>query len=258
MQRGVQRTPQPCALINQIGDRKKLCVRCWIGHRRDRRARKQRTDVRGASAWVRIVKAITDLERKESGRGNLVRARYDPVNRGSSVTSHDANLRRRESKRKPSKLPRPAPNPGVAPDQFFGANVGGISEIIRPIETGYTCWVLCNQKLPTKGPMNRARLLLFVSALSAGATFGAENAWAPLVRVKCPPDCGGVIPPNPYNHFLFDTEAAAKAHCKSDALVWVDTKQKAYRLAGSKEYGKEKGEGYMCRKEADAESFHRN
>jgi hypothetical protein len=35
-------------------------------------AQLEQGDVKGASAWVRILKAITDLERKESGRCNLV------------------------------------------------------------------------------------------------------------------------------------------------------------------------------------------
>ncbi len=51
-------------------------------------------------------------------------------------------------------------------------------------------------------------------------------------------------------------EAAAKAHCPGDTVVWVNTSSKAYHMAGDKYYGKTKKGAYMCQKDADAGGFH--
>ncbi|HTV44880.1 MAG TPA: hypothetical protein VMF05_06155 [Stellaceae bacterium] len=55
----------------------------------------------------------------------------------------------------------------------------------------------------------------------------------------------------------FSTEAAAKAHCPGDTVVWANLSgSKAYHLSGNKYYGKTKHGTYMCRKEADQAGFH--
>ena len=52
----------------------------------------------------------------------------------------------------------------------------------------------------------------------------------------------------------FSTEAAAKAKCPSDTVVWVNTKSKIYHFAGHKDYGTTKAGAYMCEADAKANS----
>ena len=54
----------------------------------------------------------------------------------------------------------------------------------------------------------------------------------------------------------FDNEAAAKAHCPADTVVWGNASSKAYHLAGAKYYGKTKHGSYMCQKDATGNGFH--
>lgn len=54
----------------------------------------------------------------------------------------------------------------------------------------------------------------------------------------------------------FADEAAAKAHCADDTVVWLNTSSKVYHLAGTPSYGKTKRGAYMCQKDADQGGFH--
>jgi hypothetical protein len=47
----------------------------------------------------------------------------------------------------------------------------------------------------------------------------------------------------------FATEAAAKTHCPSDTVVYVNLKSKIYHFAGHKDYGNLKEGTYMCEKD---------
>ena len=47
----------------------------------------------------------------------------------------------------------------------------------------------------------------------------------------------------------FATEGAAKAHCPSDTVVYVNLKSKIYHFAGHKDYGNLKDGTYMCEKD---------
>ena len=47
----------------------------------------------------------------------------------------------------------------------------------------------------------------------------------------------------------FATETAAKAHCPSDTVVYVNLKSKIYHFAGHKDYGNLKDGTYMCEKD---------
>jgi len=49
----------------------------------------------------------------------------------------------------------------------------------------------------------------------------------------------------------FATEAAAQAHCPSDAVVWLNTNTGIYHEKGMRWYGRTKHGAYVCRKEAD-------
>jgi hypothetical protein len=48
----------------------------------------------------------------------------------------------------------------------------------------------------------------------------------------------------------FPTEAAAKAHCPTDTVVWLNTASKVFHFASSKTYGKTKAGAYMCEKDS--------
>ena len=55
----------------------------------------------------------------------------------------------------------------------------------------------------------------------------------------------------------FSTEAAAKAHCPGDTVVWATlTRSKAYHLSGDRYYGKTRHGAYMCRKDAESAGMH--
>lgn len=53
----------------------------------------------------------------------------------------------------------------------------------------------------------------------------------------------------------FASEAAAKAHCPSDTVVWANTRSHVYHLAGTPQYGKTKHGAYMCEGETAAAGF---
>ena len=50
----------------------------------------------------------------------------------------------------------------------------------------------------------------------------------------------------------FSTEAAAKARCPTDTVVWLNTSSKVFHFASSKDYGKTKAGAYMCEKDSVA------
>ncbi|HEU0154798.1 MAG TPA: hypothetical protein VFQ82_01930 [Stellaceae bacterium] len=55
----------------------------------------------------------------------------------------------------------------------------------------------------------------------------------------------------------FTQEQAAKSHCPSDTVVWVNLSgSKAYHASGDRFYGKTRQGAYMCRKDADQAGFH--
>ncbi len=53
----------------------------------------------------------------------------------------------------------------------------------------------------------------------------------------------------------FATEAAAKASCPTDAIVWINPRSKVYHAGSSRSYGKTKQGAYMCEKESVAAGF---
>jgi len=50
----------------------------------------------------------------------------------------------------------------------------------------------------------------------------------------------------------FTSDQQARAHCPSDAVVWINTKSRIYHFAGTSNYGNTKHGAYMC--EADAKA----
>jgi len=49
----------------------------------------------------------------------------------------------------------------------------------------------------------------------------------------------------------FASESEAKANCRGDTVVWVNTKSHVYHFAGNPAYGTTKRGGYMCQADAD-------
>jgi hypothetical protein len=51
---------------------------------------------------------------------------------------------------------------------------------------------------------------------------------------------------------MFDTEAAAQAHCPRDVVVWLNIPSGIWHEKGMRWYGNTKHGAYVCRKEAKA------
>ena len=83
------------------------------------------------------------------------------------------------------------------------------------------------------------------SAASSAATSSRNTATGAAKRAAAPMMAG-----------QYDNEAAAKAHCPTDTVVWGNASSKAYHLAGAKYYGKTKHGSYMCQKDATTNGFH--
>jgi hypothetical protein len=57
---------------------------------------------------------------------------------------------------------------------------------------------------------------------------------------------------------LFPSEAEAERRCPGDLVVWVDPATHTYHFRGQRWYGSTEKGGYACRKEAEAQGYHRN
>lgn len=106
-------------------------------------------------------------------------------------------------------------------------------------------------------------------AQAAGTTGGAT--W-PQFLARCKeqrsaatapapqPQTGSLFPwlnptqtaPAPTGAGQFSTEAAARYHCPSDQVVWVNNESKIYHYQGTRYYGRTKKGAFMC--EADAKA----
>lgn len=53
----------------------------------------------------------------------------------------------------------------------------------------------------------------------------------------------------------YSTETAAKSHCPSDTVVWVNKSSKIFHFSGTPDYGHSKRGAYMCEKQATAAHF---
>lgn len=51
---------------------------------------------------------------------------------------------------------------------------------------------------------------------------------------------------------LFESEAAAQAHCPTDVVVWLNTNSGIYHEKGMRWYGRTSHGAFVCRKEADS------
>ena len=86
--------------------------------------------------------------------------------------------------------------------------------------------------------------LVLTAGLSSTAPAVASNHTATIAAKKAVTD----IP-------MFDTDAAAQAHCPSDTVVWLNTHSGIYHEKGMRWYGRTKRGAYVCKKEADAAGY---
>ncbi len=88
----------------------------------------------------------------------------------------------------------------------------------------------------------------YVDQCRAGNSPPCGSAAAePPPAPPAPPPKG---PPGSTGAGQFDTEAAAKAHCPSDVVVWVNTATHVYHFAGTRFYGHTQEGKYMCERDA--------
>jgi hypothetical protein len=86
----------------------------------------------------------------------------------------------------------------------------------------------------------------------------ATTTTAPATTAPAAPSSGTAQTAN-LSANQFSTEAAAKAHCPSDTVVWANTGgSKAYHLSGDRYYGKTKRGAYMCQKDAEQSGYHQS
>ena len=83
-------------------------------------------------------------------------------------------------------------------------------------------------------------------AAPSPATAAPAQAPAPAAR-KMAPAKPATATSTSANQFA--TEAAAKARCPADTVVYVNLKSKIYHFAGHKDYGNLKNGTYMCEKD---------
>ena len=76
---------------------------------------------------------------------------------------------------------------------------------------------------------------------------------APATRSAPPAGKSAAIRPSGSGEF--QTEAAAKARCPTDTVVWVNLNSKIYHYSGHSDYGKTKSGAYMCEKDTNAAGF---
>jgi hypothetical protein len=91
-------------------------------------------------------------------------------------------------------------------------------------------------------------------ATPPAATSGAASAAAPAPAAAPArlPKPAPTMAAAPTGANQFTGEAQAKAHCRSDLVVWVNTSSHIYHFGGHADYGKTKQGAYMCEKDATA------
>jgi hypothetical protein len=101
-----------------------------------------------------------------------------------------------------------------------------------------------------------ATLLANVAFAQAPKPTPAPTMTAPATAMPKPAATTPTATKPPASSTRFTDEAAAKEHCPTDTVVWMNTSSKVYHLAGTSLYGKTKKGAYSCQKDADQSGFH--
>jgi hypothetical protein len=108
--------------------------------------------------------------------------------------------------------------------------------------------------------MNRLLTSLLGIGLVLGASLPALSQQRPPTAPSAPSQ--STLPPSAPSKRApatagnrFDTEAAAKTHCPSATVVWVNLNSKIYHFSGYADYGHTKSGTYMCEQDATAGGF---
>jgi hypothetical protein len=104
---------------------------------------------------------------------------------------------------------------------------------------------------------NAALLALMTVVLSAPVLAQQKPPTTPTApaTTTTPPKSSTPASKSATDASRFDAEAAAKSHCPTDTVVWVNLGSKIYHYAGASDYGKTKSGTYMCEKETSTEGF---
>jgi hypothetical protein len=103
--------------------------------------------------------------------------------------------------------------------------------------------------------MLKAAMVLMLLGVAAALPAHGQTT-APRPSAAAAPHAAAPTPPTPAAG-QFSAEPAAKAHCPSDTIVWVNLgASKAYHTSADRYYGKTKHGAYMCQKEAEQAGFH--
>lgn len=101
----------------------------------------------------------------------------------------------------------------------------------------------------------RTALIGSIIALTLGAA-PALAAPAPAATTTTGATAAKAMPQHPSSAGGFQSEAAAKAHCPSDTVMWGNSSTKVLHYAGSTSFGKTKHGSYMCESEATKAGYH--
>jgi hypothetical protein len=108
--------------------------------------------------------------------------------------------------------------------------------------------------------MMRFAVLTLVGTLLASTAIAQTPGTSPAPAVRPSPTMSSPTttakpPATTAASTQFADESAAKSHCPTDTVVWVNLSSKVYHLTGTPYYGKTKKGAYICQKDADASGF---
>ena len=109
-------------------------------------------------------------------------------------------------------------------------------------------------RLPTT-ILHAGIIIMLAAPLPALSQQRSPTTSATPTHPAAPPTAPSARTPATTNTGRFDTEAAAKARCPTDTVVWVNLSSKIYHFSGHADYGRTKSGTFMCEKDATAGGF---